>query len=560
MVLDLRRNRRYVLSSVLVFASCVFPCVGHAAQPGRYAKATNDLPAVGLVKYTNAVFNAAVNWAEGDFTDVDGLPVSRDATGKVRAEAKVVTGLSALLVQDPANGLYVTGTIVEKDPNANPGVHTVGPTQAIARRTIPFTDTAIAKATGYAVASGKREVEDGKIKSMSARLGHSVSSRSPGGASYGLADSGTDPFVMEPQDSTGHARLRIDLNVDWPGDSAAVFADSLPYFAITDSVSDPTSAYAYYETHYRAVTNIPGLHNLFDLKFVGRSDQTGIQVTFTSDDATIAANPPTFLFDSPAPHVYVLRNETRKFEVTFDVPAGALGSDLLGPIGLALDVFRTDSGYVAVNSPEAMVDSAGSLSLPSGVATADSARVCNVGAVSDTLLLRIYDQQGWIVGGPKEQQFHVVAGECSPYLHYSLQPPTNCSGLQDSVFFWASPLDIPEVADARVRVATCQSLVAVADPAPGVASIRGIAPNPAPGSVHIRCSLPASGTWKLALFRADGRLVRVLGQGASEPGERTFVWDGRDGTGSRVGPGIYFARLESDQGAKSATLVLLRPR
>lgn len=68
-------------------------------------------------------------------------------------------------------------------------------------------------------------------------------------------------------------------------------------------------------------------------------------------------------------------------------------------------------------------------------------------------------------------------------------------------------------------------------------------PQPARSGVAFRFALPARGEATLELFDAAGRRVAVLADGPHEAGEHTLRWDGRDGDGGRVAPGLYLARL-----------------
>jgi len=79
-------------------------------------------------------------------------------------------------------------------------------------------------------------------------------------------------------------------------------------------------------------------------------------------------------------------------------------------------------------------------------------------------------------------------------------------------------------------------------------------PNPSHGDVAL--SFVADRRWRLVVVDATGRRLRQW-SGAAAPGEPTSLrWDGRDATGARVPPGVYWARLE--EGGRRFTTRLIR--
>jgi hypothetical protein len=70
-------------------------------------------------------------------------------------------------------------------------------------------------------------------------------------------------------------------------------------------------------------------------------------------------------------------------------------------------------------------------------------------------------------------------------------------------------------------------------------------PNPFAGSTHLRFSIPEAADAEVAIYDATGRRVATLLAERVATGERSVVWDRTDARGSRVGPGIYFARLSA---------------
>ncbi len=72
-------------------------------------------------------------------------------------------------------------------------------------------------------------------------------------------------------------------------------------------------------------------------------------------------------------------------------------------------------------------------------------------------------------------------------------------------------------------------------------------PNPAPGVVEVRFSLPRRGSVSLTLVDVGGRIVESAEPGSLGPGDHSI----RLGDGSRLAPGYYVVRLR--QGSDIAT-------
>jgi hypothetical protein len=70
-------------------------------------------------------------------------------------------------------------------------------------------------------------------------------------------------------------------------------------------------------------------------------------------------------------------------------------------------------------------------------------------------------------------------------------------------------------------------------------------PNPFAAATTLRFSLPVAGRARLTIHDLRGRRLAVPLDEPRSAGPQTVVWDGRDTDGRRLGPGIYFARLES---------------
>ncbi|MGD9139917.1 MAG: FlgD immunoglobulin-like domain containing protein [bacterium] len=95
---------------------------------------------------------------------------------------------------------------------------------------------------------------------------------------------------------------------------------------------------------------------------------------------------------------------------------------------------------------------------------------------------------------------------------------------------------------------------------PGVPEVLAVeaSPNPFTASVRIRFTLETKVRPEIGIYDVAGRLVRSVPAGTLHPARHTFEWDGRDGNGADVPPGVYFCRIKA--GAEEATgkLVLTR--
>lgn len=94
-------------------------------------------------------------------------------------------------------------------------------------------------------------------------------------------------------------------------------------------------------------------------------------------------------------------------------------------------------------------------------------------------------------------------------------------------------------------------------PRPGGArlSLGPAAPHPARGAVAFDVVAPAGA--RLEILDLQGRRVAVLFDGVADA--TRVAWDGRDGAGGRVAPGLYLARLTGDGATRSRRVVLLAP-
>jgi hypothetical protein len=83
-------------------------------------------------------------------------------------------------------------------------------------------------------------------------------------------------------------------------------------------------------------------------------------------------------------------------------------------------------------------------------------------------------------------------------------------------------------------------------------------PNPFAGTTTLSFALARGGAVELGVYGIDGRKVATLVAESREPGQYQVNWDGRDGTGQAVRPGMYYARLTTPEGRFTRTLVLMK--
>ncbi len=68
-------------------------------------------------------------------------------------------------------------------------------------------------------------------------------------------------------------------------------------------------------------------------------------------------------------------------------------------------------------------------------------------------------------------------------------------------------------------------------------------PNPARGPVTLSYDLPdPAASVELLILSVDGRVVRRLERASGSGGEHLMMWDGTDGSGRPVAPGVYLVR------------------
>ncbi len=83
-------------------------------------------------------------------------------------------------------------------------------------------------------------------------------------------------------------------------------------------------------------------------------------------------------------------------------------------------------------------------------------------------------------------------------------------------------------------------------------------PNPFNGGVTIAFDLVAASKVKLTIHDLTGREIETLNAGKLSAGRRQVRWDAETHSGNPLPSGIYWARLEADNGVRSIKLLLVR--
>jgi hypothetical protein len=83
-------------------------------------------------------------------------------------------------------------------------------------------------------------------------------------------------------------------------------------------------------------------------------------------------------------------------------------------------------------------------------------------------------------------------------------------------------------------------------------------PNPFNPMTTVSFGLASQQRVRVAIYNAAGELVRTLAHGTYGAGEHELTWDGRDDAGRGQASGTYLLRLETEAGAESRKLALVR--
>jgi enediyne biosynthesis protein E4 len=86
----------------------------------------------------------------------------------------------------------------------------------------------------------------------------------------------------------------------------------------------------------------------------------------------------------------------------------------------------------------------------------------------------------------------------------------------------------------------------------------GIFPNPFSESTTVSINLHKAGRVQAGIWNVQGQKVRTLFEGRLQEGEHSFSWDGSSDSGAWAGNGMYFLRVQTEEGIEVRMIGALR--
>jgi hypothetical protein len=88
-------------------------------------------------------------------------------------------------------------------------------------------------------------------------------------------------------------------------------------------------------------------------------------------------------------------------------------------------------------------------------------------------------------------------------------------------------------------------------------ALRALNANPSEGPAALELDLPAPTPVRLEIMDLQGRRIRLVTDQLYTAGTHRLEWDGRDGSGQRTRPGVYFYRVTAGSQHSQGRLVRL---
>jgi hypothetical protein len=83
-------------------------------------------------------------------------------------------------------------------------------------------------------------------------------------------------------------------------------------------------------------------------------------------------------------------------------------------------------------------------------------------------------------------------------------------------------------------------------------------PDPFCSATSIGYKVPVAGHVRIEIFDISGRRIHVLVDGMSNGGKYEIRWDGHDGGGRSMSPGVYLCRITAGRVGQTEKMTLLR--
>ncbi len=95
-------------------------------------------------------------------------------------------------------------------------------------------------------------------------------------------------------------------------------------------------------------------------------------------------------------------------------------------------------------------------------------------------------------------------------------------------------------------------------PSPNVGFVLTSSPNPFGASTNVEISVPDACAASVRIYDVTGRCVRNLLSGSVPRGVHSVAWDGKDGAGRSLAPGVYFAVARAGKTRLERKILLIR--
>jgi hypothetical protein len=131
-------------------------------------------------------------------------------------------------------------------------------------------------------------------------------------------------------------------------------------------------------------------------------------------------------------------------------------------------------------------------------------------------------------------------------------------GSAGRAFVYGDNLFVADGSSLQVFPRPCEVPSGVGSPLAGrVLSLTAV-PNPSSHGATFALELPYPQQVRVSLYDVAGRQVRTLRDGILGAGTHDLFWNGKDDGGRMAGAGIYWARVKTEEGARTARVVIVR--